>query len=121
MPESLRRAPVLSDQTAAELTRLAVHIETLYGMPMDIEWALAGGQIAILQARPITALPEPAVPVEWTRPDPKAWYARGSLCEHLPDPVSPLFATLGVRLANEATAELMGWYHRGSDRLLTTR
>ncbi|HSN75618.1 MAG TPA: PEP-utilizing enzyme, partial [Anaerolineae bacterium] len=44
----------------------------------------------------------------WALPDPKSWYARSSLCEHLPGPVSPLFATLGVRLANEATAELMG-------------
>jgi pyruvate,water dikinase len=107
VPDALRRAPVLGDHAAAELTRLAVRVEALYGMPMDVEWALAGGEIAILQARPVTALPELAPPIRWTLPDPKMWYARGSLCEHLPDPVSPLFATMGMRLANVATDELM--------------
>ena len=34
-------------------------IESLYGQPMDIEWALFNGEIAILQARPITTLSEP--------------------------------------------------------------
>jgi rifampicin phosphotransferase len=115
-PEVLRRAPVLSDQAAAELTGLAVRIEKLYGAPMDIEWALAGGKFAILQARPVTALPDQPAPgepaaaapvVAWPRPNPKAWYARSSLCEHLPNPVSPLFGTLGIRLANQATDELM--------------
>jgi pyruvate,water dikinase len=27
-------------------------------MPMDIEWAIANGKFAMVQARPITALPE---------------------------------------------------------------
>jgi pyruvate,water dikinase len=108
VPDDLRRSPVLSDHAAAGLTRLAVQIEALYGMPLDVEWALQDGAFAILQARPITALPPaPAPPVQWILPDPKMWYARGSLCEHLPDPVSPLFATLGVRMANTATDELM--------------
>ena len=33
-------------------------------------------------------------------------YARGSLAEHLPNPVSPLFGTFGLRLANVATGAL---------------
>ena len=36
-----------------ELARLGGTIEDLYGVPMDIEWAIAGGRFAILQARPI--------------------------------------------------------------------
>jgi pyruvate,water dikinase len=47
-----------------------------------------------------------AAPIEWTRPNPKAMYARASLAEHLPNAVSPLFATLGLRAVNKATAEL---------------
>ena len=94
VPEHQRRAPVLSDAAAAELARLAVRIEALYGMPMDIEWALADGQFAILQARPITALPP--VSIEWKRPNPKGQYIRGSVTDLLPDPVSPLFATLAI-------------------------
>ena len=42
-------------------------------------------------------------PTEWIRPDPKSTYAAGSLAEHLPNPVSPLFATLGLEIANRET------------------
>jgi len=103
VPEALRRLPVLDDAAAAELTRLSSQIEQQYGMPMDIEWARADGQFYILQARPITALPEESgpVPTEWPIHNPKAMYVRGSLAEHLPNPVSPLFGTLGIRLANQ--------------------
>ena len=98
LPVALQKAPVLSDRQAAELTRFGAQIEGLYGMPMDIEWALSDGKFAILQARPITALPEPAVPVsiEWIRPNPKGQYMRGSIVDLLPDPISPLFATLAI-------------------------
>jgi phosphohistidine swiveling domain-containing protein len=58
VPEDLRRAPVLDDAQTAELVRLGVQIEELYGDPRDIEWALADGEFAILQARPITTLRE---------------------------------------------------------------
>jgi pyruvate,water dikinase len=96
VPESRRREPVLGDEEAAELARYGARIEELYGAPQDIEWALSGGEFFILQARPITALPEPRVepPTEWTVPDPKGFYSRGSIVELLPDPLSPLFASL---------------------------
>jgi rifampicin phosphotransferase len=38
---------------------LAQRVEGELGRPQDIEWALAGGSIFLLQARPITALPQP--------------------------------------------------------------
>lgn len=38
------------------LTAYGKTIRNLYGMPMDIEWAVAGGKVYILQARPITTL-----------------------------------------------------------------
>jgi phosphoenolpyruvate synthase/pyruvate phosphate dikinase len=76
-PEHLRRAPVLSDEQAAALTRLGALIEHLYKMPMDIEWTLAENKFAIVQARPITALPEPAAPTEGKLPDPHPRQARG--------------------------------------------
>ncbi|MFO7696325.1 MAG: PEP/pyruvate-binding domain-containing protein, partial [Anaerolineae bacterium] len=98
VPENLRHVPVLSDAQAAELGRLGIEIEALYGMPMDIEWTLADGQFAIVQARPITALPEPVAStgVDWLAlmPDPKGQYMRASIIDMMPDPVSPLFATL---------------------------
>ncbi len=94
VPEALRLRPVLDDEAAAALARYGARIEELYGVPQDIEWALSGEEFFILQARPITALPEVQPPTDWTVPDPKGFYARGSIVELLPDPLSPLFASL---------------------------
>ena len=106
VPDSLRKKPVLSDGQAAQLARLGIQIEELYGMPMDIEWTLAAGKFAIVQARPITSLPE--APLEWTLPAVDAIVmARGSFAEFVPDPVSPLFATLAVPIARDATQKMM--------------
>jgi len=96
VPEAQRREAVLDDEAAAELARYGARIEDHYGAPQDIEWALAGGEFFILQARPITALPGAQPPTDWTVPDPKGYYARGSIVELLPDPLSPLFASLSA-------------------------
>jgi pyruvate,water dikinase len=53
-----RRGSLLSDAQVAELAALGARIQDLYGVPMDVEWAVADGRIAVLQARPITALAE---------------------------------------------------------------
>jgi phosphoenolpyruvate synthase/pyruvate phosphate dikinase len=96
VPDDQRRQPVLSESDAAELAAYGGRIERHYGAPQDIEWARANGQFFIVQARPITALPEieaPA-PTDWTVPEPTAMYVRASIVEQLPDPLSPLFADL---------------------------
>ena len=49
--------PSLSEDEALALARLGLAVETHYdGRPMDLEWALADGQLHLLQARPITSL-----------------------------------------------------------------
>jgi pyruvate,water dikinase len=51
----------LSDAQAAGVTKLVSRVEGLYGKPMDIEWAIAGNKLYLLQARPITTyVPLPA-------------------------------------------------------------
>ncbi len=107
VPAEKRKQAALQPQQAVELARLGVQIERLYGQPMDIEWALSEEQFFIVQARPITALPEPRPTLDWTLPRPKGRYARSSVIELLPDPLSPLFATLAVSKWNEAYRELM--------------
>ena len=52
-------------------------------------------------------LPEPRSTLDWTLPQPKGRYARSSVIELLPDPLSPLFATLAVPRWNEAYRGLM--------------
>jgi pyruvate,water dikinase len=103
VPEELRDAPVLDDGQAAALARLGARIEALYGDPRDIEWALADGAFVVLQARPITALPEPMAepPEEWPLPDPKGQYLRTSIIDFMPDPLTPLFVTLALPAIGE--------------------
>jgi pyruvate,water dikinase len=52
--------PALSDEPLRRLARLGEAIQEHFGQPQDVEWAWAGDMPYILQARPITALPEPA-------------------------------------------------------------
>jgi rifampicin phosphotransferase len=54
VPADQRRAAALTAAQAAELAALGLRIEALSGRPMDVEWALVDGRLAILQARPIT-------------------------------------------------------------------
>lgn len=109
VPNNLREVPVLEDDDLKELNRLGVKIEELFEMPMDIEWALADGQFSILQARPVTGLPEVIVPPadEWEPPHPKGRYMRASIVDFMPDPLSPLFATMGLSIYNEALVRMM--------------
>ncbi len=105
VPALLKKVAVLNNARVKELSRLGLEIERLYAAPMDIEWALAGGKVAILQARPVTALPEP--PLDWPVPAPKVMLSRASFAELLPDPVPPLFGTLAVPLAEKASLGMM--------------
>src|SRR5215216_1761697 len=109
VPEARRRQPVLDDGAAAELARYGKRIEDHYGTPQDIEWALAGGEVFIVQARTITALPEPMAdpPTNWSVPDPKGFYVRASIVEQMPDPLSPLFADLAYGSVPRSLDKLM--------------
>jgi len=49
----------LPDSVLRNLARLGARIEQHFGRPQDVEWACADGRLFIVQARPITALPEP--------------------------------------------------------------
>ncbi|MFB9905381.1 phosphoenolpyruvate synthase [Allokutzneria oryzae] len=52
--ESTRR--VLADDEVVALARLGARVEAHYGVPQDIEWAIADGHTWLVQARPITTL-----------------------------------------------------------------
>jgi phosphoenolpyruvate synthase/pyruvate phosphate dikinase len=109
VPENLRNVPSLEDHDAITLSELGIQIETLYNMPMDIEWVLADGAFSIVQARPITALPVELVPPpeEWELPKPKGRYMRASIVDLMPDPLSTLFGTMGVSLYNRAMNRML--------------
>ncbi|MFT3889869.1 MAG: PEP/pyruvate-binding domain-containing protein [Arachnia sp.] len=67
VPEEQQTRPALDDTTATALATLGRRIADLFGRPQDVEWALAGGKVWILQARPITAdlpLLPPTAPID---------------------------------------------------------
>jgi len=73
-------ADAVSSEQAQQIAGMARRVEAHFGAPQDIEWAIANGRLHILQSRPITALPEPAiepipVPVE---PPSGFWFFDGS-------------------------------------------
>ncbi|TDA25582.1 MAG: phosphoenolpyruvate synthase [Archaeoglobi archaeon] len=49
---------VLSDDEIVKLVDLGEVIEDHYGKPQDVEWAIEGGQVYIVQSRPITTIKE---------------------------------------------------------------
>ena len=61
VPAADRARPCLRDDDVRTLHALGVRISQALGGPRDVEWALEGDRIRVLQARPVTAeLPAPA-------------------------------------------------------------
>ncbi len=56
VPQDERSRQKLSGMQALELARLCKRIESHYGSPQDIEWALEAGKFYVVQSRPITTL-----------------------------------------------------------------
>ena len=81
---------------AGEIARLAQAVEEAFGGPQDVEWAIEGGKLWLLQARPITALPRPPdldVPGDgfWAKDD-----------THYPAPLTPFGASVYVPVLDRA-------------------
>ena len=71
-----RLAPTLADPQLSAIAELATRVERLHAFPQDIEWAFAGGELHLLQSRPITSFP-----ARWTRDE---------SAERFPNPITPL-------------------------------
>jgi pyruvate,water dikinase len=85
-PENLRDAPSLTEDDARKLARLGLQLELEWGSPLDLEWALDGADLWILQARRIP------LPDFWDRPgpsNPHDLWSRWGMADLFPDPVSP--------------------------------
>ncbi len=89
------RAPehALTSEQALAVASIAQRIAQAFGAPQDVEWAIAGGDVYIVQARAMTALPEPTAPVVWATSAPGGWMRNFRLGEWLPEPVTPLCDT----------------------------
>ncbi|MFI7125184.1 PEP/pyruvate-binding domain-containing protein [Nonomuraea sp. NPDC050153] len=106
VPDELRRAAVLDAAQAVELAAIGARIQTLYGTPMDVEWARRDGEFAIVQARPITGI---KAQVEEWNDSLKGEYlwTGGNLGEAIPDVMTPMtwsFVRLFIHEAMSASA-----------------
>jgi rifampicin phosphotransferase len=68
--EKLRGVACLPESWLQCVGQFGLACEQVMGAPQDVEWAIAGGELWILQSRPITALPEgirraTSFPVSW--------------------------------------------------------
>lgn len=84
----------LTKEQALAVAAIARQIEHDFGAPQDVEWAMdADGRLFVLQARPMTALPEseePGEAITWQSPVGGGWMRNFRLGEWLPEPVTPL-------------------------------
>lgn len=84
----------LNREQVREVARLARRVEAhLGGVPQDIEWAYSTAGLHLLQARPITALPDR---LTFTAPAPGGWVRDFRFGEWLGEPLTPLFADWGI-------------------------
>ncbi|MFF7355618.1 MULTISPECIES: phosphoenolpyruvate synthase [Streptomyces] len=80
-----RAAPALTAADLARLHETGRRVTAHYGSPQDIEWAIAGGTLWILQSRPVTT-PKPASEPEG---EPRIW-DNSNIIESFSGVVSPL-------------------------------
>jgi len=59
----------LTQEEVRKLGAVILDIQIFYGFPVDVEWAITGGEIHILQSRPITTISYQSVKGEWTTAD----------------------------------------------------
>ena len=77
----------LGPADVATVAALALRAEARLGAPQDVEWAIGGEGVVLLQARPITVAAEAPA-------DPRVRHlTRANVGEVLPGPVSPLTAS----------------------------
>jgi pyruvate,water dikinase len=121
------RQGAIDANLAVAVADLARRIEAVEGRPQDIEWAAVDGSIFVLQARPMTALPDE---VSWDPGHRGVWLRNFRLGEWLGDPVTPLFetwllsrlesrlnrnlaATISVAVPTPEHLVINGWYFYG--------
>jgi pyruvate,water dikinase len=56
VPPELVHERVLGDEEIAELADLGLRVEAFFGAPQDVEWGIEGGEVFLLQSRPITTV-----------------------------------------------------------------
>ena len=118
-----RQAPTLSSAEVTKLVQLSKEIEIHFGVPQDIEWALANQQLHILQTRPVsvsagdsrsTGITGHSIPGDdiWPALDERAphtfdLWTQANVGEVWPQPVSPLMWSAVPLIVSHGNRELL--------------
>lgn len=97
----------ISDAIALRLAKVGLHLELLFGSARDVEWAVVGEQIFLLQARPITTINawtdfELMHELDSEVPSDVDLMTFANVEEVLPHPVSPLSSSTIIKILNLA-------------------
>jgi phosphohistidine swiveling domain-containing protein len=117
-------ATALDADKAGAIADLARRVEEHFGPPQDIEWAIARGSVWLLQARPITTLPNGPelipIPIEvppgvWTTdlvhwPIPASPFGR-AMSEELRKSIPAAFAEFGILIDRAEHVLIGGWLY----------
>lgn len=95
----------ISDATALRLAKIGLHLESLFGSARDVEWAIIGERIFLLQARPITTINtwtdfELMHELDSEVPPDVDLITFSNVGEVLPRPISPLSSSTIIKVLN---------------------
>ncbi|HEY3365927.1 MAG TPA: PEP/pyruvate-binding domain-containing protein [Symbiobacteriaceae bacterium] len=103
-----RSAPegAVGDREVLAVAELARRVEGHYGAPQDIEWAMSGGELYLLQARPVTTLSaaDAPAPVPVPSEPPSGFWERGD--SHYPQPLYPFARSSLLPAANSGFRQM---------------
>lgn len=92
----------LTAEQAASIAELARKVAEHQGRPQDIEWALSEGRLWLLQARPITSLPD----APDTADVPEGFWRRST---NLTRPLSPMHRSVVLPIMNETVPRMFDY------------
>jgi len=87
--------------TVHDVVALARRVHEFGGCPQDLEWAIGGGDLFLLQARPITALPRPPQ----IRPPADGFWRKDTT--HYPMPLTPFGASVYLPAIGRAASVMV--------------
>ena len=96
VPEHKQGQPTLNPAQIAGLAELGRRVHAHFGSPQDTEWALAKGNLFLVQSRPITSL----FPIPQPAPDPSEGL-RVCVCHTLIQGIPEPFTPMGLSLLAE--------------------
>jgi pyruvate,water dikinase len=110
-PKGQYEGPAALKSYASDLYKVAMRLEKELGNPQDIEWAVAGGKLYLLQARPITTLTPGNLDryeINETLVEDTLWI-NTNVAEAVPDVFSPLTWSI-IRGFDEELSFIPGYY-----------